>query len=175
MAASTLFAVMPVSAQGYHYGYGTSRVVNQNNIGLHDHDSSYISGGCISDSAKGKPGTGLRPNKLLPQVNWGRTIRTSGDHYYQRGGAALEDRTLYLPKVIVRKKRRNVRKRKPLKYYQPGDNASGGSYSRSGGTYKYNSGGTMSYGESDNYKSDYNVNNRNGSYSYGKSYKRKSR
>ena len=175
MAISTLFAVLPVSAQNYHYGYGSSRVVNQNNIGLHDHDSSYISAGCISDSARGVHNTGLRPNKLLPQVNWGRTVKTSGDNFYQYGAPALEDRSLYLPKVIVRKQKQPVRKQRQVRYYQPGDNANGGgAYSSSGGTFKYSSGGAMSYGESDNYKqNNYQIND-GGSYSYGK-YNRKSR
>ncbi|MEZ4536900.1 MAG: hypothetical protein R3D26_18165 [Cyanobacteriota/Melainabacteria group bacterium] len=80
-----LCSVSPVSAQGYHYGYGSSRVVNQNNIGLSNHDSSYISPGCISDSAKGVVRNGYRPNPLLLQVNLGRTVKNRWRQPLSRG------------------------------------------------------------------------------------------
>lgn len=158
LATLACFATsQPASAQGYHYGYGSSRVVKQNSIGLHNHDASYISPGCISDSAKGVIKGGYRPNPLLPQVNLGRTVKTAGDNMYQGGAPYLETNSLYVPqrKVV----RRKVRKKPKQNVYYPGQNAQGGSYN-------YSSGGAMTYGESDNYQNSYS--NKSGTYSYGR-------
>lgn len=161
-----LCSVSPVSAQGYHYGYGSSRVVNQNNIGLSNHDSSYISPGCISDSAKGVVRNGYRPNPLLPQVNLGRTVKTAGDNLYQGGAPYLETNSLYQPRPVVRRNNNNnnrMNNQPRQNVYYPGQNANSGS------GYNYSSGGAMTYGESDNYKNGNAGNsNSNSSYSYGR-------
>ena len=158
-----LCSVSPVSAQGYHYGYGSSRVVNQNNIGLSNHDSSYISPGCISNSAKGVVRNGYRPNPLLPQVNLGRTVKTAGDNLYQGGAPYLETNSLYQPRPVVRRNNSNnqINNQQRQNVYYPGQNAN------SGNGYSYSSGGAMTYGESDNYKNS-NSNSTGNSYSYGR-------
>lgn len=162
-----LTAILPAYAQGYHYGYGTSRVVNQNNIGLHNHDASYISPGTMSDSAKGVIRGGYRPNPLLPQVNLGRTVKTAGDNMYQGGAPYLETNSLYTPKPkVVRRGSKNYNQQQPKQnVYYPGQNASSSS------NYKYSTGGAMTYGEGDNYNSS--GSNSNGSsnastYSYNR-------
>lgn len=158
---ATFATALPASAQGYHYGYGSSRVVNQNSIGLNNHDASYISPGCISDSAKGVQRSGFRPNPLLPQVNLGRTVKTAGDNMYQGGAPYLETNSLYAPKPQVTRRRVSQQQRRPKgQVYYPGQNAQGG------GSYKYSSGGAMTYGESENYQNSYS--NNSGTYNYNR-------
>lgn len=161
-----LCSVSPVSAQGYHYGYGSSRVVNQNNIGLSNHDSSYISPGCISDSAKGVVRNGYRPNPLLPQVNLGRTVKTAGDNLYQGGAPYLETNSLYQPRPVVRRNNNNnnrmnnqPRQKRLLSWPECQFRQRLQLLLRS----------AMTYGESDNYKNGNAGNsNSNSSYSYGR-------
>jgi hypothetical protein len=77
----------PAQAQ-YHYNYGDSRVVNQNQTGLYTPSSTYIGAGTLSRSAQGKSaGVGAE----LPAVNMGSHIRTAGDNLYNGGQCEREE------------------------------------------------------------------------------------
>lgn len=127
----------------------------------------------MSDSARGIQRGGYRPNPLLPQVNLGRTVKTAGDNFYQGGAPVLHDRSLYVPRKVIRVNKVK-RKKKQGTYYVPGQNASSSGVSNSGGTYNYSSGGALTYGESDRLKkntntnNNYNYTNNGGSYTYSK-------
>ncbi|HEY9786156.1 MAG TPA: hypothetical protein V6D17_12185 [Candidatus Obscuribacterales bacterium] len=85
-AVALVFALIsaPCLAQSYHYSSGGSRVVNQSQIGLPYHDSSYIGPGTLSQTAQGKPVGGAQANPLLPKVPWGANIQTPGDNFYTK-------------------------------------------------------------------------------------------
>ena len=72
----------PALAQ-YHYSYGDSRVVNQNQTGLYTPSGTYIGAGTMSKSAQGK-GAGI--GGALPAVNMGAHVRTPGDNMYNGDG-----------------------------------------------------------------------------------------
>jgi hypothetical protein len=77
------FAGLPTSAQSYHYSYGSSRVVNQNQTGLYMPSSTYIGSGTMSRSAQGlKAGVSSGGLQGLPQTNFGATVTTPGDNQY---------------------------------------------------------------------------------------------
>jgi len=86
MAILTLAFCVPNSAMaqtcGYHFRSGGARVVRQGQIGLPQHDASYISPGTMSKSAQGYAEGGLQANPGLPPVPLGRTIGTAGDNQY---------------------------------------------------------------------------------------------
>src|ERR1035437_3625963 len=76
----------PALAQ-YHYSYGDSRVVNQNQTGLYTPSGTDIGSGTMIKSAQGKnAGTG----GALPAVNMGAHVLTPGDNMYNGEGT---DRT----------------------------------------------------------------------------------
>lgn len=83
------------SSYSFHYGNGTARVCNQNQIGLMDPSGSYISSGTLSKTAQGLQVGGAQANPLLPKVPWGANIQTPGDNFYtpqrieKKGGAQV--------------------------------------------------------------------------------------
>lgn len=70
------------SSYSFHYGNGSARVCNQNQIGLMDPSGSYISSGTLSKTAQGLQVGGAQANPLLPKVPWGANIQTPGDNFY---------------------------------------------------------------------------------------------
>ncbi len=83
------------SSYSFHYGNGSARVCNQNQIGLMDPSGSYISSGTLSKTAQGLQVGGAQANPLLPKVPWGANIQTPGDNFYtpqrieKKGGAQV--------------------------------------------------------------------------------------
>ncbi|MBA3992713.1 MAG: hypothetical protein C0469_04240 [Cyanobacteria bacterium DS2.3.42] len=83
------------SSYSFHYGNGSARVCNQNQIGLSDPSGTYIGSGTLSQTAQGKQVGGAQANPLLPKVPWGANIQTPGDNFYtpqrieKKGGAQV--------------------------------------------------------------------------------------
>lgn len=143
----------PAFAQGgYHYNYGSSRVVNQGSVGYNMHEFTYIPTGAINSTAKGKitGGIGQEANPNLPGVKWGRTVGTSGDNFYQ--GAAPDKYKSAVPtyaqtpqKTITlggqRQGGRMYYQQRPQQQqgyaYTPGQNGSAAGYAYNGGTATY--------------------------------------
>jgi hypothetical protein len=84
LLANALMALgQPAQAQSYHYSWGNSRVVMQNQTGLYTPSATYIGGGTISRSAQGLP-AGVSSSGLngLPQTHFGANVGTPGDNQY---------------------------------------------------------------------------------------------
>lgn len=83
LALTQIAIYQPVQAQSYHYSWGNSRVVMQNQTGLYSPSSTYIGGGTISRSAQGLP-AGVSSSGLngLPQTHFGANVGTPGDNQY---------------------------------------------------------------------------------------------
>lgn len=153
----------PALAQGYHYNYGTSRVVNQSNVGYYQHETTYIPTGSINPTAKGiiTGGVGQKANPLLPGVNWGRTVGTSGDNFYL-GGAPDKYKTGVPAYVYQQTPQRTItvgggqqrqviygnnqpqQQQQSGYFYVPGQNGGAAQYNSQGGV-QYNNGGAATY------------------------------
>lgn len=147
-------SVCPALSQGYTYNYGSSRVTNQGSIGLNNHDSSYISPGTMSDSARGvNRGYGLNPN--LPSVSLGRNVKTAGDNFYY--GNAPEKVRPQIPQKVyyrVNNQGRNQQggqnqNRPQGNVYYPGQNTNAAIQRGASGALQYNSGGAITYADAD--------------------------
>lgn len=79
---AAVISIGPAFAQGYHYSWGDSRVVNQGQIGLSNPSGTYIGSGTLSKSAQGYMQSGAQVNPGLPRVNMGAHIATPGDNQY---------------------------------------------------------------------------------------------
>ncbi len=152
-------------ANGYHYNYGTSRVINQGSVGYYQHGTTYIPTGSINNTAKGivTGGIGQEANPSLPGVKWGRTVGTSGDNFYLGGApdkyktavptyAQTPQRTLIMggnkggqqQQVIYQQPQQQQQQRGYL--YVPGQNGGAASYANTGSTgYQYNNSGAATY------------------------------
>lgn len=145
-------AASPAFAQNYSYNYGSSRVTNQGSIGLNNHDSSYISPGTMSDSARGvNRGYALNPN--LPSVSLGRNVKTAGDNFYY-GNAPDKIKPTIPRKVMYRvnnQQNQQGRQNRPQgNVYYPGQNANASIQRGAGGALQYNSsGGAITYADTD--------------------------
>ncbi|MCW5823987.1 MAG: hypothetical protein KIT34_14375 [Cyanobacteria bacterium TGS_CYA1] len=157
-------AASPAFAQGYSYNYGSSRVTNQGSIGLNNHDSTYISPGTMSDSARGvNRGYALNPN--LPSVSLGRNVKTAGDNFYY-GNAPDKIKPSIQRKVMYRvnNQQNQQRQNRPQgNVYYPGQNANASIQRGAGGALQYNSsGGAITYADADSSSnSNQNQNNQN--------------
>ncbi|MBY0359081.1 MAG: hypothetical protein K2W82_13850 [Candidatus Obscuribacterales bacterium] len=165
VALSSAFMVfaLPALAQSYHYSYGDSRVVNQNQTGLYTPSSTYIGGGTLSQSAQGKnAGTG----NALPGVTMGGYIRTPGDTIYNgqgdgcvrmpNGSVIYKDDYQRVQMQQMMRYRRNQPRTQPVQqgsFYVPGSNGSASSYSATpaGNVGAYYQNGAAAYGS--NYRS----------------------
>lgn len=154
-------AVLPASAQNYHYNYGNSRVVNQSSVGYVQHESTYIPTGAINNTAKGviTGGVGQKANQLLPGVSWGRTVGTSGDNFYL-GGAPDKFKTAVPSYAVTPQKTITVGgqqggQRRPVQqqqqqqqgyFYVPGQNGGAANYGNTNANVNVNfNGGAASY------------------------------
>lgn len=159
---------IPAIAQGgYHYNYGGSRVVNQNQTGLYNPSSTYIGAGTMSQSARGLP-AGVTSGGMsgLPQTKFGATVGTPGDNQYT--DSVQYERRFGRRRVVrngqVYYQQDQAQSNPNMHYYVPGQN---GGAIRQGQfvapRYGYNNGqgGTATYAESEHY----NVNN-NGTFHY---------
>ncbi len=106
-------------AQEYHYSYGTSRVVNQNQTGLSNPSSTYIGPGTLSQTARGE-NPNAQPNGL-PQVNMGANIRTPGDNVYTPGAIQYQGRGANRRRVYNNNQNQGQQQQGHL--YVPGQNA----------------------------------------------------
>lgn len=150
LAGSLACLAQPAPAQQYHYNYGNGRVINQSQIGLNQHESTYVPTGAINNTAKGiiTGGVGREANPLLPGVKWGRTVGTSGDNFYMGGAPDKKGQVYRQSKKSVQQRqmmqaqRQEQRRLQGGEVYFPGQNASsGGGITRNGGTYSYGNGG----------------------------------
>ncbi|MCA9801719.1 MAG: hypothetical protein KC777_07015 [Cyanobacteria bacterium HKST-UBA02] len=147
----------PAPAQQYHYNYGNGRVINQGQIGLNQHESTYVPTGAINNTAKGiiTGGIGREANPLLPGVKWGRTVGTSGDNFYmggapdKKGQVYRQSKKALQQRQMMQAQRQEQRRLQGGEVYFPGQNASSGGITRSGGTYSYgnSAGGAASYAD----------------------------
>lgn len=77
------FCLLPAGAQSYHYSWGNSRVVNQNQTGLYMPSSTYIGSGTLSRSAQNLPaGVSSGGMSGLPQTSFSPSVSTPGDNQY---------------------------------------------------------------------------------------------
>lgn len=170
-AAITLLSVCvaPALAQGYHYNYGGTRVVNQSQTGLMHNESTYIPTGSINPTAKGQITGGVNQiaNPLLPKVPWGAHINTPGDNFYMGGAPDRKKATMpeYMyPQIQAAKRAEAERRRKAAEaaqkkreeVYYPGQNGASSTYADANVTTQYNSNtGTASYGNNSGQKRGY--------------------
>lgn len=155
LAGSLVYLAQPAPAQQYHYNYGNGRVINQSQIGLNQHESTYVPTGAINNTAKGiiTGGIGREANPLLPGVKWGRTVGTSGDNFYmggapdKKGQVYRQSRKALQQRQMMQVQRQEQRRLQGGEVYFPGQNANSGGITRSGGTYTYGSGGAASYAD----------------------------
>lgn len=149
LAAAILLSTgsQAAQAQNYHKNYGGSRVVNQNQTGLHYSDSSYINCGTLSRSAQGKQ-AGMT-NNGLPGTTWGGYIRSPGDGIYNGmdGTMRMENGAVVYRDELVRAqmanqmrqqqqmmqyRQRQMQQQYPQQqgnFYVPGSNGGAASYS----------------------------------------------
>ncbi len=158
--ATTLVSSTPALAQAYHYNYGGGRIIQQNQTGLWYPAATYLDGANLTPSATGKINTnryGLT-NPLLPRVDWGRSIGTGGDQYYQ----TKDDSDYWLRKPLPRRpqiRRDNswrfnpyYQQQPPGTLYVPGQNAVDSNpyhygYSPNSSGQGQNAGGVATYAE----------------------------
>jgi|AGTN01.1.fsa_nt_gi hypothetical protein len=169
-AAITLLSVCvaPALAQGYHYNYGGTRVVNQSQTGLMHNESTYIPTGSINPTAKGQITGGVNQiaNPLLPKVPWGAHINTPGDNFYMGGAPDRKKATMpeYMyPQIQAAKRAEMERRRKAAEaakkkreeVYYPGQNGASATYADANVTTQYNANGAASYSNNSGQKRGY--------------------
>lgn len=157
-------SVLPASSQNYHYNYGGGRVVNQNNIGLSQHSSTYIGTGTMSQSAQGK-GAGVG-NSALPSVPLGSHVRTAGDNMYNNQGSnrmsngalIYQDQADALTSARTQKYRQaqqrvqmrqmqQMQQQRQGNFYVPGSNGAAATYGNAPSTQmQYSGSGAATYG-----------------------------
>ena len=159
---------VPAFAQNYHYNYGDSRVVNQNQTGLYTPAATYIGAGTLSRSAQGKnAGVGA----ALPAVNMGSHVRTAGDNMYnnqgtermsngalvysddiQRAAAMKQARYRRQQQMNFMRQQQMYRTQAPQgNLYIPGSNGSAATYANQPQQQmNYNKNGAATYGDSGN-------------------------
>lgn len=133
----------PALAQ-YHYNYGDSRVVNQNQTGLYTPSATYIGAGTMSRSAQGK-GAGI--GGALPAVNMGAHVRTPGDNMYNGDGSDRQGNGAFIYKdqeermaaetrmkaqrqqmIFMRQQQARMQQQATGNVYMPGSNGAAASY-----------------------------------------------
>lgn len=166
IAAILAFGCLPAGAQSYHYSYGNSRVVNQNQTGLYTPSSTYIGGGTMSRSAQGLP-AGVSSSGLsgLPQTNFGATVTTPGDNQYTES-VQNERRFGHRRRMPVSRMGAYVGQpgdnmRSDLHPYVPGQNDRSSRSIQSGDAASQQGSGTDTYAQQPTYSV-----NRNGAFGY---------
>jgi hypothetical protein len=136
LLSSTVFTGSGVLAQyEYHYSYGNSRVVQQDQTGLSRPSDTYIGTGTLSKSAQGAVLQGPQVNPGLPRVNHGAYIGTPGDNLYGAHPilSPAEEQQERAQMLLQRQKRRMyIQPRSQPEeqkgfLYQPGENLRAGS------------------------------------------------
>jgi hypothetical protein len=160
-----LGSLTPAQAQ-YHYGYGNSRVTNQNQTGLFHPEREYIGCGTLSKSAQGKV-AGIGSD--LPVVNMGSHIRTPGDTMYNGQGTMHDTNGSFLyqdqyqhrenvryqrwqrqQQALMQQQQVQAAPQQRGNFYVPGSNGDGtATYAtQPAPQMRYNAGGAASYGGS---------------------------
>jgi hypothetical protein len=119
----------------YHYSYGNSRVVQQDQTGLNRPSDTYIGSGTLSKSAQGAQQVGPQVNPGLPRVNHGAYIGTPGDNLYGAHPilSPAEEQQERTQMMLQRQRRRVLTQPRPQSeepkgfLYQPGENLGAGS------------------------------------------------
>jgi hypothetical protein len=121
----------------YHYSYGNSRVVQQDETGLAHPSGSYITSGTLSKSAQGAIQTGSQVNPNLPRVNQGSYCGTPGDNMYGAHPiySPAEEEQARVRSVRAQQRRvLNLRRQQQAQpeqqkgyFYEPGENLKAGS------------------------------------------------